>query len=183
MKIDLDEIGDGAVENAVGEVSGSAAEEKSEAGCVYSADAAARDEQPDDDRDDNEGTGDKDYTQGGRGQTGEKTEGDSWITGVDEIKKTIKDWGRKTIGSAGFDPGFGGTVEKNDGQGEPEEAKARRKVHEVKEAREIKEVKETGEANILGHSHACRSVALDFGEGFGAALADGGVAGVFANVR
>ena len=54
MKIDLDEIGDRAVENAVGEVTGGATEEQRKAGSIYSADAAAGHEQPSDDRDDDE---------------------------------------------------------------------------------------------------------------------------------
>jgi len=54
MKVDLDEIGDGAVENAIDQVTGGAAEKKSEAGSVQGADAAAGDEQPGYDRDDDE---------------------------------------------------------------------------------------------------------------------------------
>ena len=110
MKVDLDEIGDRTVENAIGEVTGGAAEKKSKAGGVYSADAAASDEQPDDDRDDDEGTGDKDCPQSGRGQTGEKTEGDAGIARVNEIEKVINDCGGETISGARFDPGFSGAV-------------------------------------------------------------------------
>jgi len=35
--------------------------------------------------------------------------------------------------------------------------------------------------NILGRRHICRAVAFNFGEGFGTALANGRVAGVFAD--
>ena len=142
MKVDLDEIGDGAVENAVGEISGSAAEEKSETGCVYSADAAARDEQPDDDGDDNEGTGDKDYAQRGRGQTSEETEGDAGIARVNQIQEIINDCSGETISGARFDPGLGGAIEKDDSKGEPEEAKPGRKSHEGEEVKEVLGAKE-----------------------------------------
>ena len=124
MKVDLDEIGDRAVENAVGEVAGSAAEEKSEAGGVYRADPAADNEQPDDDHDDDQGTGDKDCPQGGRGQTSEKTEGDAGVARVNEIEKVINDCDGETISRARLDPSLGGTVEKDNGQCEPEEAKS-----------------------------------------------------------
>ncbi len=42
-----------------------------------------------------------------------------------------------------FEPGFGGAVEENDGESEPEPAEAKRKGHEVKEVNLVKEVKET----------------------------------------
>ena len=142
MKVDLDKIGDGTVKDAVGKVAGSAAEEKSEAGGVYSADATASDEQPDDDRDDDEGTGDKDCPQSWRGQTSEKTEGDARIARVNEIEVIINDGGRETIRGAGFDPGLGGAIEKDDTKGEPEEAKAGRKCHEGEEVKEVKEAKQ-----------------------------------------
>src|SRR5437016_2152672 len=58
MKIDLDEIGDGAVEDAIGDVAGGAAEEKREAGGVKGADILTNDEQPSDDSDDDEGAAD-----------------------------------------------------------------------------------------------------------------------------
>jgi len=183
MKVDLDEIGDCAVENAVGEITSGAAEEKSEAGGVCSADAAAGDEKPGDDRDDDERADDEDCAQSRRGQTGEKTEGNAGVARVNEIKIIANDGGGEVVNGAGFDPGLGGAVEKDDGEGEPEEAKARRKGHEGEEVKEVKEVEEKRAGNILGRRHIRGSIVFDFGEGFGAALADGGVAGVFANVR
>jgi len=51
----------------------------------------------------------------------------------------------------GFEPGFGGAVEENDGKGEPEEAEARRKSHAVKE---VEEVREAEEVDILGDRRA-----------------------------
>jgi len=145
MKVDLDEIGDCAVENAVGEITSGTAKEKSEARSVQRADAAAGDEQPGDDCDDYEGADDKDYAQGGRRKTSEEAEGDAGVAGVNEIKKIINNCGGETIRRVRFDPSLGGAVEKDDGEGDPEEAKARRKGHEGEEVKEVKEVKEIKE--------------------------------------
>lgn len=117
MKVDLDEIGDCAVENAVGEITSGTGKEKSQAGGVCSADAAAGDEKPSDDCDDYEGAYDKDYSQGRRRQTGEKTESDAGVAGVNEIKAIINDCGGETISGARFDPGLAGAIEKDDGEG------------------------------------------------------------------
>ena len=67
VKIDLEEIGDGAVEDAVGDVAGGTAEEKGEAGGVQGADTTVSDEQPSNEGDDDEGAADENYAQGGRG--------------------------------------------------------------------------------------------------------------------
>ena len=152
MKVDLDEIGDGAVENAIGEITGGAPEKKSEARSVQGADAAAGDEQPGDDRDDDERADDQRHAQGGRRKTSEEAEGDAGVAGVNEIKKIINNCGGETISGAGFDPGLGGAVKKDNGKGEPEEAKARRKSHEgeeVKDAKKVKEIKEEERAELL----------------------------------
>src|SRR6267378_718222 len=132
MKVDLDEIGDGAVENAVGEITSGTAKEKSEAGGVDSADAAAGDEQPGDDCDDYEGA-----------------EGDAGVAGVNEIKTIINNCGGETIRRVRFDPSLGGAVEKDDGEGDPEEAKARRKGHEGEEVKEVKEEEETEQLELM----------------------------------
>ena len=51
------------------------------------------------------------------------------------------------FGSLRLEPGFGGTVEENDGECEPEPAEARREGHEVKEVKEVRYVKEVEETN------------------------------------
>ena len=117
MEINLDEIGDGAVENAIGEVASRAAEKKSQACGVHGADAAAGNEQPGDDCNDDDGAGDENCAQGRRGKTGEKTEGDAGVAGVNEIHKIIDDCCGETTGGAGLDPGFGGAIKKDDGKG------------------------------------------------------------------
>lgn len=119
MKIDLKEIGYGAVEDAVSDIAGGAAEEKGEARGIQCADTAAGDEQPGDDSDDDQRAADEDYSQGGRGKTSEKTEGDAGIARVDEIEKTANDGVREVVRRAGFDPRFGGTVEENNDQRNP----------------------------------------------------------------
>ena len=172
MKIDLDEIGDGAVEDAVGDVASGTPEKKRQACGVKGADAASGDEQPGDNCDDDEGAADKEHAQGGRGKTGEKTESDAGVAGVNEIEKVLNDEVRRVVTGAGLDPGLGGAIEEDDGESEPEKAKARSKGHEVKEVKEIKEVQETAAENILSRRHIYRPISLDFGEGFGAALAD-----------
>ena len=182
MKIDLDEIGDGAVEDAVGDVASGTPEKKRQACGVKGADAASGDEQPGDNCDDDEGAADKEHAQSGRGETGEKTEGDAGIARVNEIEKVLNDRVREAVSGAGLDPGFCGAVEEDDGESEPEEAKAQRKGHEVKELKEVKEVQETAGENILGRRHIYRPISLDFGEGFGAALADLWVSHVLADM-
>ena len=117
MEINLDEIGDGAVENAIGEVASRATEKKSQACGVHGADAAAGNEQPGDDCNDDDGAGDENCAQGRRGKTGEKTEGDAGVAGVNEIHKIIDDCCGETTGGAGLDPGFGGAIKKDDGKG------------------------------------------------------------------
>ena len=182
MKIDLDEIGDGAVEDAVGDVASGTAQENGQACRVKGAGIAASDEQPSDDCNDDEGAANEKYAQGGRGETGQKTEGDAGIARVNEIEKVLNDRVREAVSGAGLDPGFCGAVEEDDGESEPEEAKAQRKGHEVKELKEVKEVQETAGENILGRRHIYRPISLDFGEGFGAALADLWVSQVLADM-
>ena len=167
MKIDLDEIGDGAVEDAVGDVASGTAQENGQACRVKGADIAASDEQPSDDCNDDEGAANEKYAQGGRGETGQKTEGDAGIARVNEIEKVLNDRVREAVSGAGLDP---------------EEAKAQRKGHEVKELKEVKEVQETAGENILGRRHIYRPISLDFGEGLGAALADLWVSQVLADM-
>ena len=106
MQIDFDEIGDSAVEDAVGDVASGTAEEKREAGSVQRTHAAAGNEQPGDKCDDDEGATDKEYAQAGRGKAGEKTERDAGITGVNEVEKILNDRVREAITRQGLDPGF-----------------------------------------------------------------------------
>ncbi len=173
---DFEEIGNGAVEDAIGDVASGAAEKKRKAGGGEAASAMTSDEKPGEDSDDHERAGDEDDASPGRSRIREEAKGDAGIAGANEINEVVNDFVAPAFGGLRFEPGFGGAVEENDGEGEPEEAEARRKIHEVNE------VKEAEEADILGDRHTCRPVAFDFGEGFGATLADGWIARVFADM-
>ena len=139
----------------------------------------AGDEKPSKDGDDDERTGDEDDAHPGRSGIREEAEGDAGIAGTNEINEVVNYFVAPAFGGLRFEPGFGGAVEEDDGEGEPEEAEARRKIHEVKG---VKEVKEAEDVDILGDRHTCRPVAFDFGKGVCAALADGWVAQVFADM-
>jgi hypothetical protein len=47
-----------------------------------------------------------------------------------------------------FKPGFGGAVEEDNSECEPEPAEARRKSHEGNDVKKVKEVKETTKAKL-----------------------------------
>ena len=121
MEIDLEKIGDRAVQDAVGDVARGSAEEKGEAYCVHGAGISAGDKKPGDEGDDDKRTGDKNDAQGGRREASKKTEGDSGVARVDKVEAILNDGVWKMSGWTGFDPGFVGAVEEDDGQGEPEE--------------------------------------------------------------
>src|SRR6266446_915226 len=118
---DFEEIGDGAVEDTIGDVAGGAAEKKSEARGGETAAAMACDDEP---------GGDENDARPGRSGIGEKTESDAGIAGANEIDEMVNYFVTPAFGGLRFEPGLGGAVEKNDGEGEPEEAEARRKSHE-----------------------------------------------------
>ena len=170
---DFEEIGNGAVKDAIGDVAGGAAEKKREAGGGEAAAAMASDEEPGKDGDDYERAGDEDDARPRRSGIREEAEGDPGIAGANEIDEVVNYFVAPAFGGLRFEPRFGGAVEENDGEGEPEEAEARRKIHKVKEVKE---------EDILGDCHTCRLVAFDFGEGFGATLADSWVTQVFADM-
>jgi|SRR5438876_6281423 len=148
---DFEEIGDGAVEDTIGDVAGGAAEKKSEARGGETAAAMACDEEPGENGDDDERAGDENDARPGRSGIGEKTESDAGIAGANEIDEMVNYFVTPAFGGLRFEPGLGGAVEKNDGEGEPEEAEARRKSHEVKE---VEEVREAEEVDILGDRRA-----------------------------
>lgn len=150
----FEEIGDGAVENPIGDVTGGAAKKKREARGGEAAAEMAYDEEPGENGDDDERPGDENDPRPGRSRIGEKTESDAGIAGANEIDEMVNYFVTPAFGGLRFEPGFGGAVEKNDGEGEPEEAEARRKSHEVKEVKEVAEVKEAEEADILGDRRA-----------------------------
>ena len=146
----FEEIGDGAVEDTIGDVTGGAAEKKREASGGEAAAEMACDEEPGEDGDDDERAGDEHDASPGRSGIGEKTESDAGVAGANQINEVVNYFVAPAFSGLRFEPGFGATVEEDNGEGKPEEAEARRKSHEVKEAKEVEEVKETEEADILG---------------------------------
>ena len=137
----FEEIGDGAVEDTIGNVTGGAAEKKREARGGVAAAKMACDEEPGENGDDDKRAGDENDARPGRSGIGEKTESDAGIAGANQINEMVNYFVTPAFGGLRFEPGFGGAVEKDDGEGKPEETQARRKSHEVKEVEEV---------NILG---------------------------------
>ena len=138
MKINLEKIGYGSVKDAIGEVAGGPAEEKSQTGGICAADAATGDKKPGNKSNDDERTGNKDDAESGRGKGSKKTEGNPRVAGIHEVKEIFNNGLRETTGRAGFDPGLGKAVEEYHRQGQPKEAKAGRESHGVKRVTEPK---------------------------------------------
>src|SRR6267378_7920093 len=121
----FEEIGDGAVEDTIGDVAGGAAKKKREAGGGEAAAAMAGDEKPSENGDDDERAGDENDARPGRSGIGEKTESDAGIAGANQIDEVVNYFVAPAFGGLRFEPGFGGPVEENDGEGEPEKAESR----------------------------------------------------------
>ena len=113
----FEEIGDGAVEEAIGDVAGGAAEKKCKAGGGEAASAMAGDEEPSEDSDDHERAGDENDASPGPSGIGEKTKSDPWIAGANEIDEVVNYFVAPAFGGLRFEPSFGGAVEENDGEG------------------------------------------------------------------
>jgi len=64
------------------------------------------------------------------------------ISAVNEINEVVDQLVAPAFDRVRFEPGLGGAVEENDGEGEPEPAEASGEIHEVKKVKEVKEVKE-----------------------------------------
>jgi hypothetical protein len=126
---DFDEIGDSTVENAVGDVAGSSAEKESKTGSVELAQICAAYEQPGNDANYCDGSCDQADAQNGRGGIGEDAEGYARISTVNEVDKVVDELVAPGIGSLRIDPGFGGAVEEDNGEGEPDPAEAAGEDH------------------------------------------------------
>ena len=125
---DFEEVGDGAVDDAVREIAGGAAQKECESRGVDGAGIAAGHEQPGDEGDDQQRADNQyDSSCGSRG-VGEKTEGDAGIAGKDDAEIV----GNHEVGKVGerarFDPGFAGAVEDDHDQGEEEPAETARET-------------------------------------------------------
>jgi len=147
---DFEEVGDGAVEDAVGDVAGGAAEEQGEAGGGERGTGFEADEEPGNSDNDCDGAGDEDDARPGRGGVRENAESDAGIAAVNEIDEVVDEFVGPAFEGLGFKPGFGGAVEKDDSEGEPEEAEAAGEGHEGEDVEEVKEVKDRSAMARLG---------------------------------
>ncbi len=121
----FEEIGDGAVEDTIGNVASGAAKKKREADGGEAAAAMAGDEKPSEDGDDDERAGDENDARPGRSGIGEKTESDAGIAGADQIDEMVDYFVTPAFGGLRFEPGFCSAVEEDDGEGEPQETESR----------------------------------------------------------
>ena len=162
-KPDLQEVGDRAVDDAVGDVAGGAAEQQREAGSSEGAAAVTSDEQPSERADHRSRPDDQQDAHGGGWRIGEDTEGDTGIAAVHQVDEIVNQLAVPTLDGLQFEPSFAGAVEEDDGEGEPEPAEA---------------------GGNQTSSPSCGSMAgsaFDFGECFCTALAHGRVARVLAD--
>jgi len=151
---DFEEVGDSAVDDAVGYVAGGAAEQQREAGSGEGPTAVTGDKQPGKCTDDCSGSDYQHNAHGHRGRISEDTESDSGVTAVHQVDEIVDQFAVPAFDSLRFEPGFAGAVEEDDGQGEPEPA-------------------ETSRDQASSPSCGCMAgSAFDFGEGFGTTLAD-----------
>ena len=122
---DLEEVGDGAVDDAIGNVAGGAAEEQRQAGGGQRAAAVTGDEEPGQRGDDGRGADDQQDAHRGGGRIGEDAEGDAWIAAVHQVDEVGDQLAMPAFNGLRFKPGFAGAIDEDHGQGEPEPAETR----------------------------------------------------------
>src|SRR3989442_5388398 len=116
-------MGDGTADDAVGEVAGGAAKKKSQAGGSEAA-AMSCDEKPREDADDEKRAGNQCEPHPRRAGIREDAESDTRIPAVNQIDEIAQKLAAITFGRLRLEPGFGGAVEEDDGESEPEPANA-----------------------------------------------------------
>jgi hypothetical protein len=134
-------IGDRSVEDPIGNIAGSAAEEQRETRGAETGAALAGREKPREQHDHNDGAGDQNDSCPGRHGIREKTEGDAWIAGANEIEKMMDKFVSPAFRRLSFEPGFRRAVEKHNCERKPEPANSCGKIHEVGEINKEREVK------------------------------------------
>ena len=118
-KPNLEEVGDGTVNDAVGYITGGTAKEKGKARGRERSAAMPRDEEPGQRADHYSGTNDQENAHSrGRG-IGEDTKGDAWILAVHEVNEVVDDLPVPAFVRL-LEPSFAATVQKNYAEGEPE---------------------------------------------------------------
>jgi hypothetical protein len=120
----FEEIGDGAVEDPIGDIAGGAAKKKREACGGGAAPEMAYDEEPGENGNNDERTGDENDARPGRSGIREEAEGDARIAGANQINEMVNYFMAPAFRCLRFEPGFGGAVEEDDGEGEPKEAES-----------------------------------------------------------
>src|SRR6267378_4297914 len=83
---DFQKIGDSAVEKAIGEIAGGAAEKQGDAGGGARATGLAGDQHPGENCDDDDGAANEKNAKSGRGQARKKTKTDSRVARIDKFK-------------------------------------------------------------------------------------------------
>src|SRR5579863_3024672 len=121
---DFEEIRDGSVKDAVGDVASSAAKNQSEASGGHGTARFQADEQPGDDADDHSGAQDKQRARRERRMISKNAESNTRIAAVHKIDEVVNDFVSPAFGSLRFEPGFGGAVEEDDDECEPKVAQA-----------------------------------------------------------
>src|ERR1700722_10713971 len=129
---DFEEVGDGAVEDAVGDVAGRATEEQREAGGGHGAAGVTGGEEPGERGDDNDRAADEEDASPRRSGIGENAEGDAGIAAVDEIDQVVDELAVPALVGLRFEPGFGGAVDDDDGESEREPAESSRDDQRVR---------------------------------------------------
>lgn len=115
-KPNFKEIGDSTVENAIGNISGGAAENQGYARAGECGGGFIGNQQPRQYADDGEGASDKNDARPGRGRTRKKTESDARISAMHEIDEVVNDFVMPTFIGLRFKPSLGGAVENYDKQ-------------------------------------------------------------------
>jgi hypothetical protein len=114
---DFEEVGDRAVDDAVGYIAGGAAEQKREARRGEGAPAVARDKQPSERADYYGGAYDQQDAHSCGWRIGEYSEGDARVAAVHEVDEIVDELAVPAFDSLRLEPGFRAAVEQDDGEG------------------------------------------------------------------
>jgi len=128
----VEEVGDGAVEDAVGDVAGGSPEEQRKPCGGHPAARVAGGEEPGEGSNDDDRTADEEDASPRRRGVGEHTKSDAWIAAVNEVDEVADKFLVPAFIGLGFEPGFGRAVDDHDGEGEPEPAKSSRDDQRVR---------------------------------------------------
>src|ERR1700733_14546399 len=123
---EFEKVGDGAVEDAVGDVAGGSAEEERQTGGGHRATGVPGGEEPGKRGDDDDRAADEEDARPRRCGVGEDSERDAGIAAVDEIDEIVDELAVPAFVGLRFEPGFGRAIDDDDGERKPEPAKSSR---------------------------------------------------------